>query len=312
VPAPAIARPVGVPLSKFDERCTAEHVTRGHDLAGKTMLVTGVTSGIGFETLRVLALRGAHVIGTARTLERARAACSSVSGRTTAIAMELTDYASVVAAARAVQSLGCPLDALICNAGVMGLRTLERVEGIEKQFATNHLGHFLLAVHLLGPIMAAPQGRIIVVSSGVLVWTRPNGIDWDNLSGERSYDPRRAYAQSKLANALFALELARRLNGTRATANVLHPGYVDTPLFRHFPLSLTGFRGILTARKKIPVPRGAATTCYLATAPELAQVSGHFFMACNPVVADPLARDTDMAARLWTVSEQLVRPYLDA
>jgi NAD(P)-dependent dehydrogenase (short-subunit alcohol dehydrogenase family) len=308
--APPPARPAGVPVGPFGAGSTALEVTEGLDLTGRTMLVTGVTSGVGLETMRVLALRGAHVIGTGRSLARAREACASVRGRTTPVALELTDFPSVVACAEAVLALGVPLDALVCNAGVMALRKLEQVAGIERQFATNHLGHFLLVHRLLAALQAAPQGRVVVVSSGVLGWSHPAGIEWDNLSGARDYDPNRAYGQSKLANALFALELARRFEGSAATANALHPGYVDTKLFRHYPWSLRGFHNLLPGSGKLTVAQGAATSCYVATAPALAGVSGQFFQDCNPVVPDARARDAAAAARLWGVSEGLVAAYL--
>lgn len=308
VPPPP-ERPEGVPVGPFDVNSTAEQVTEGLDLAGRTVLVTGVTSGVGLETMRVLAARGAHVLGTGRSIERARKACESVEGRTTPLALELTDYRSVIVCAAAVRALGVPIDVLICNAGVMALPKLEQVDGVERQFATNHLGHFLLVHRLRDLIAAAPQGRVVVVSSAVLGWAHPQGIEWDNLSGERDYDPNRNYGQSKLANALFSLELARRFAGTSATSNALHPGYVDTKLFRHYPLSLRGFNNVLDSGK-VTVAQGAATSCYVATAPALARVSGHFFRDCNPVVPDPRARDAAAAARLWDVSEQLLKRYL--
>ncbi len=307
---PAESRPADAPVGPFGPGSTATEVTEGLDLTGRTMLVTGVTSGVGLETMRVLALRGAHVIGTGRTLARARAACRAVQGRTTPLALELTDYPSVLACAEAVRALGVPLDALLCNAGVMALPKLEQVGGIERQFATNHLGHFLLVNRLLPAVQAAPQGRVVVVSSVALGWAAPGGIEWDNLSGSRGYAPERAYGQSKLANALFALELARRLEGSAATANALHPGYVDTKLFRHYPWSLRGARNLLRNPGKITVEQGAATSCYVATAPALAGVSGLFFEDCNPVTPDARALDRVAAARLWEVSEALLRPYL--
>jgi NAD(P)-dependent dehydrogenase (short-subunit alcohol dehydrogenase family) len=301
--------PPGVPVGPFGVDSTAEEVTEGIDLGGKTVLITGVTSGLGLETMRVLALRGAHVIGTGRTLEKARAACASVRGHTTPLVLELTDWPSVVACANAVRTMATSLDILVCNAGVMGLRTLEQVNGIERHFATNHLGHFLLTASLMDRLKVATQGRVVVVSSAAMAWADPQGIEWDNLSGDRHYDPRLAYGQSKLANALFSFGLAKRLADTPATSNALHPGYVDTNLFRHYPLSLKGYNGILTGNK-IPVEEGAATSCYVATAPALATVSGHFFRECNPVIPDPRATDADAADRLWQVSEQLLKPYL--
>ena len=302
-------RPDGVPLSGFDGSADAERVTEGIDLTGKTILVTGVTSGIGRETMRVLAMRGARVIGTGRTMDGARQACASVGGITVPLQLELTDYEGVVRCADRVRALGGSLDGLICNAGVMGLPRLEQIHGIEKHFATNHLGHFLLTNCLLETLVRTPGARILVVSSYVMSWSSPAGIEWDNLSGERLYHKDRAYGQSKLANALFALELARRLEGTHVTANSLEPGYVDTALFRNYPVSLNGFRGVLSS-EKMTVGQGAATSCYLATAPAVAAVSGFHFANCNPVIPVERARDPAAAARLWRVSSDLLARYL--
>ena len=181
--------PAGVPLSSFGYRSTAEEVTAGIDLSGKTALVTGCNSGIGYETMRVLALRGAHVYGTGRTLEKAQLACSSVAGITTPLAVELTDLDSVVSAASRVKADGTPLDIIICNAGIMELPELEQVNGIEKQFFVNHLGHFVLVNQLLEQLIAAPQGRVVTVSSGrATAAVPPGGIQIDNLSGEQDYD----------------------------------------------------------------------------------------------------------------------------
>jgi NAD(P)-dependent dehydrogenase (short-subunit alcohol dehydrogenase family) len=308
--APPVQRPAGVPLSPYTAESTAEEVTEGLDLAGRTVLITGVTSGIGLEAMRVLALRGAHVIGTGRTLDKAAAACASVPGRTTPLGLELTDFPSVVACADAVRALDTPVDAVICNAGVMALPELEQVSGLEKQFVTNHLGHFLLVNRLLDKVQAAPQGRVVVVSSSALKWADPAGIEWDNLSGERNYDAKRAYGQSKLANNLFTLELARRFEGTKATANCLNPGAVLTELQRHAPgWAVTLGRWLGPAFMKMPA-EGASTSVYLAAHPLVEQVSGHYFIDCNPVSAGGNTEDRAMAARLWEVSTELVRPYL--
>ena len=218
-------RPAGVPVGPFGSSSTAEEVTAGLDLSGKTALVTGATSGLGLETLRVLALRGAHVIATGRTLDKAQQACASVTGRTTPIALELERWDSVVAATDLVKALGMPIDMLICNAGIMALPKLEQVYGIEKHFVVNHLGHFILTNRLLPQVQAAAQGRVVVVSSLGYQWAPPAGIEFDNLSGERGYEPNKMYGQSKLANGLFSLELARRLrtSGSTATSNSVHP-----------------------------------------------------------------------------------------
>lgn len=303
--------PDGVPIGPFDADSTAEAVTAGLDLTGMTALVTGCNSGIGFETMRVLALRGAHVFGSGRTFEKARDACNSVAGRTTPVVLELTDLDSVVAAAGSVKGQTETLDMLICNAGVMEIQQLEQVDGIEKQFFVNHLGHFLLTHHLLDRVIAAPQGRVVNVSSGSAIRLAPeDGIEFDNLSGERGYDPGRAYGQSKLANVLFTLELAKRLEDTRATTNALRPGVILTNLGRHLPewqvwtLKYLGKPFIKT------IPQGAATTCYCATAPALSETSGYFFNHCNPHRPGGYTEDEAMAARLWRVSEELTAPYL--
>jgi NAD(P)-dependent dehydrogenase (short-subunit alcohol dehydrogenase family) len=306
-----VQRPAGVFVGPFGAKSTAEEVTAGLDLTGRTALVTGANSGLGQETMRVLALRGAHVVGTARTLDKAQEACAGVTGRTTPVALELTDFDSVVACATEVQRLGVPLDMLVCNAGVMEIPTLEQVRGIEKHFVTNHLGHFLLTSRLLPQVKAAPQGRVVVVSSGASIRSAPEaGIEFDNLSGERGYEPIRAYGHSKLANVLFALELSRRLQGTSATANSLQPGVIMTNLGRYLP-----WWQIVTAKLfgwafMKSLPEGAATQVYVATYPALATVTGQYFRDCNPIVPPGHLGDVAMAEKLWAVSEDLTGAWL--
>lgn len=291
------------PTSRFGSRTTAEEVVAGIDLRGKSVLITGCNSGLGYETMRVLALRGARVLGTARTARKGRDACSSVEGDALPFELELSDFDSVARCADDVAALDVPLDALICNAGVL-LPSRERVRGLEKHFVVNHLGHFVLVNRLLSLVTAAEQGRVVVVSS-VAHWSVSGpGIDFDALDGRGPYDPGLAYGQSKLANGLFAMELAHRLDGMRATSNALHPGIVDTNLFRHSDARVSGGGG----RKS--VAQGAATTCYLAAHPELAGISGEYFEDCNPAQPSPLMEDAALAARLWAVSEDLAGPYL--
>ncbi len=187
-------------------RQTAEQVTEGVDLNGKTALVTGINSGIGAETMRVLALRGATVIGTARSEEKAAQACAACPGDTLPLACELTDLTSVRSCVAAIGTR--PLDIVIANAGIMAPPSLEQVRGIEKQFATNHLGHFLLITSLLDNVQAAQHARIAIVSSAAHLRAPKGGIEFDNLSGEKGYSSWQAYGQSKLANVLFANERA--------------------------------------------------------------------------------------------------------
>lgn len=294
------------PRSAFPPDATAEQVTEGIDLSGKTVVVTGCNSGIGLETMRVLALRGAHVIGTARTRERGQEACASVRGQATPVVLELSDFDSVVACANEIRALDTPIDALVCNAGVL-LTELEQVRGLETQFVVNHLGHFILVNRLLERVTAAPQGRVVVVGSMAHRQVPPGGIQFDNLSGQGW--ERQAYGHSKLANGLFSLELAKRLRGTRATSNSLHPGVVATNIMRNMnftPPAGGGGGGFAFE----PPAQGAATSCYLASHPSLAGVSGLYFVDCNPAEQSDHQKDPALAARLWQVSEELTRPYL--
>lgn len=299
-----IARSADAPVSPFVATSTAEEVTAGLDLTGKTALVTGCNSGIGYETMRVLALRGAHVIGTGRTLERARDACDSVEGRTTPAVLELSDFESVVACAESVRGMGTPIDMLICNAGML-LRELRQVNGLEMQFVVNHLGHFLLVNRLLDEVVAAPQGRVVAVSSIAHRNSPAGGIQFDNLSGEGW--AKESYGHSKLANGLFSLELAGRLEGTAATSNSLHPGVIrETNITRNLPAAMGSVQGMPGKT----ISQGAATTCYVATYPELADVSGLYFDDCDAVTPGGYMEDREMARRLWAVSEELTGDYL--
>jgi NAD(P)-dependent dehydrogenase (short-subunit alcohol dehydrogenase family) len=303
---PAVPGRPNSPTSDFVKTSTAEEVTAGMDLSGMTALVTGCNSGLGLETMRVLALRGAHVIGAARTLAKAENACASVDGKTTPLVVELTDWPGIVDAGNQVAEMGVPIDMLILNAGIMALPDLHQAHGIELQFAVNHLGHFLLENRLHDQVVAAKAGRVVVVSSGAHRWAPAEGIQFDNLSGDKGYDPRQAYGQSKVANGLFSRELARRLADTSATSNSLHPGVIPTNLSRYQPdreydMSNPRFKTI---------PQGAATQCYVATSPILDGVTGYYFDNCNPAVPSEHMQDDQIAAKLWEVSAELVADYL--
>jgi len=290
--------------SGFGYGSTAEEVTAGLDLDGKTVLVTGCTSGLGREALRVLALRGARVLGAGRTLEKAAAACASVAGQLLPLACELSDPASVRGCIDAVRRTGLVLDAVVCNAGIMALPKLQQAYGIELQFFTNHVGHFILVTGLLDQL--AEDGRVVMLSSAAHQRAPREGIQLDNLSGERGYRPWVAYGQSKLANLLFAKELARRFRGTRRTANAVHPGVIRTALGRHMPslgnLAL-GLAGPLLLKS---VAQGAATEVYVAVHPGAAAISGSYFADCNVAVPRKDADDPALAARLWAASEEIV------
>ena len=305
----------GVPRSSFGADSTAEEVTAGVDLAGKLAVVTGCTSGIGFETMRVLAQRGAYVVGTSRSLERAQAACLRVPGTTTPLQLELSDWDSVASCANAVRSINLPLDILVCNAGYFGgSGERQLVNGVEKHFAINHLGHFVLVNRLAGRLYMADQGRVVVVGSRAGYTRAPEaGIEFDNLDGAIGYDDRRAYGHSKLANALFARHLGKLFRGTRITANALHPGVINTEIDRHMS-GMTQFAFSVASRLGYgkTVEQGAATSCYVATSPLLGSTSGKYFEDCNAVtvVGQGHIHDEAMAERLWRVSQDLTAGYL--
>lgn len=305
--------PPNIPLSEFGADSTAEEVTAGLDLTGNVALVTGCNSGIGFETMRVLALRGAHVIGTGRTLKKATDACAAVTGTTTPVELELSDFDSVVRCADAVRALDLPLDMLICNAGYVAGRKQQHAYGVDLTFVINHLGHFILVNRLLSQLRAAQQGRVVMVSSFAAVSQPPVAIEFDNLAFKGNYDFWHSYAHSKLANALFSLELAKRMKDTQVTSNALHPGVIKTNIVRNQAAILRWIFGIYADLFYKDIPQGAATSVYLASHPALQNVSGYFFADCNPVYASKPENNLynqTMAARLWQLSEELTKDYL--
>jgi NAD(P)-dependent dehydrogenase (short-subunit alcohol dehydrogenase family) len=287
----------------FGYATTAEEVTEGLDLDGRTILLTGCNSGIGHETLRVLAKRGAHVLGAARTIEKATRACDAVIGQATPVACELSEPASVEACVQRVRELGRPLDAIICNAGIMALPELRQKHGYELQFFTNHIGHFILVTSLLDQLAA--QGRVVVVASDAHKGAPREGIQFDNLSGEKAYGPWTSYGQSKLANILFANELARRLQGSGKTANSVHPGVIRTNLGRHMNPIARGALALGAPLVLKSTAQGAATQCYVAVHPSVQGVSGKYFADCNESSPTAQARNESMAAKLWEVSEKI-------
>ncbi len=290
--------------SGFGYNSTAEQVTEGLSLDGKTMLVTGCNSGLGHEAMRVLALRGARVIGTARTVEKAKEATGGVTGKTIPMACELSDPASVRACAEEVKRQGLRLDAIICNAGIMALPKLEKAHGYELQFFTNHIGHFLLVTSLLDQL--TESGRVVMLSSGAHTQAPKEGIELDNLDGSKGYAGWRNYGQSKLANILFAKELSRRFAGTKKTANAVHPGVIQTNLARHMNPVVGFVFGAFGPLLLKTIPQGAATEVFVATSPTLADVSGEYFANCNVTPPRADANDADLAKKLWDVSAKIV------
>jgi len=304
----------GVPLSSFDKDTTAEEATAGLNLNGKLAVVTGCTSGIGYETMRVLAMRGAFVVGTSRSLERAQEACKSVRGLTMPLRLDLGDFDIVAQCADVIRVLQRPVDMLICNAGYRGGgNERQLINGIEKHFVINHLGHFILVNRLMERLYVADQGRIVIVASRTAYTDAPDeGILFDDLGMAKTYSDALAYGQSKLANALFSLQLGQLLRGTRITSNALHPGVIKTDLDRNLSaVSRFAWQAYVKLKGKT-VEEGAATTCYVATSEQLGNISGRYFEDCNAVtiVGQGYMQSLAMAEQLLEKSIELTSDWL--
>ena len=291
---------------QFGARSTADQVLAGIDLSAKRIVVTGCSSGIGFETMNSLAANGAQVIGLARSPADAETACRKAGPSCTPVACDLADLGSVAAAAAAIRALNASLDAVITNAGIANLPTLQTKYGIEMQFLVNHIGHFAL-VNQIHDLVRNGTGRIVIVSSSAGIDQAPaEGIMFENLDGRRFYKPLAFYGQSKLANALFAKELSRRLSARGIAVNSLHPGATrSTGLNRNLTLPL---RIVLSAAQwfMTSAPQGAATQALLAAHPSVGGISGEYWANCRIAAGSPLLEDDGLAQRLWKVSEDIV------
>ncbi len=287
----------------FGHASTAEEACSGIDLTGKTVLITGVNSGLGYECARVLSNCGAHIIGVARDLEKAETACADFSGDCTPVACELAKPDSVHACVEQLKEKAPCIDVLLCNAGVMAMPTLQQSHGYELQFFTNHIGHFILVNGLID--LLADTGRVVILSSEGHKMAPKGGLQFDNLSGENSYGRWRAYGQSKLANILFAKALAKRFAGTNRVANAVHPGAIETNLGRHLTQSFSFISPLLNALFLKTVQQGAATSCYVAAHPDAAKISGEYFVDCNIAATSACGSDSELAEKLWQVSEEI-------
>ena len=302
--------------SAFGKKSTAEDVTAGLDLSGQNILITGVAAGLGREALRVLALRGANIIGLDRTLEAAQEACEAVSGRTTAMACDLANPNSIIACAAAIKKQVKTLDVILTNAGIMA-PPMTVIEGykqpLEIQFAVNFLGHFVLINHLLDLVKAAPKGRIAMVASeGYATAPKKTGIDFDNLDCAQGYNALREYGQSKLAVMLFSQEMARRLEGSAVTSNSIHPGVIRTNLASETESLVVKLISLFAGPWTRTIEQGAATHCFVAAHPSLDGVSGRHFGDSNQKEPKdhPLVTDAALAGKLWKKAEALAAVYL--
>jgi WW domain-containing oxidoreductase len=287
----------------FGSRSTADHVLAGIDLNGKRILVTGCNSGLGLETMNAFAANGAAVIGLARTLPAATTSCAQASPLCTPVAGDLTDLESIAGAVRTIREMGGPLDAVVANAGVANLPSLDTRYGIEMHFLANHIGHFAL-VNGIADLLRDNSGRIVIVSGSAGIEHAPReGIMFDNLDGHRFYDPSTFYGQSKLANALYAKELSRRLSGRGIAVNAVDPGAARTRIRK-------GYWARLFAKS---AAQAASTQALVAASPQVSGITGQYWSDCRIAAGSPLLEDGVLAKRLWDVSNDIVtrRPSRD-
>jgi retinol dehydrogenase 12 len=266
-------------------------------MSPRVVLVTGANTGIGRAAATLLARRGLTVVLASRDAERNAAAAEAIRDqaghdRVHAIGLDLGSFASVRRAADEFLALGLPLHVLVANAGVAG-RAGRTEDGFERTFGVNHLGHFLLTQLLLDRLIASAPARIVVVASHA--HHRPRGIDFEALKEPTRLPGLRAYQRSKLANVLFTVELARRLEGSGVVAYAVHPGVIASEIWRGIPAPI---RFVVT-RFMRSVEDGAAPIVHLATADDVGGISGDYFEDGRPRDPNPLALDEGLAAELW-------------
>jgi NAD(P)-dependent dehydrogenase (short-subunit alcohol dehydrogenase family) len=279
-------------------------------LAGRVCIVTGATSGVGKATALELARRGAVVGIVARDRERARATAEEIasagSGRPPAVFLaDLGRQRDVRRAADEILAHFPQIHVLVNNAGVVNLKRETTEDGIEAVFAVNHLAYFLLTVLLLDRLRASAPARIVNVASEAHKFVR--GLQFDDIGFEHNYKAMRVYGHSKLANLLFTQELARRLEGSGVTVNSVHPGAVASGLGKNNGRVAQTLIAFLAPFFRTP-EGGAATSIHVATAPELATVSGRYFKNCREARPAAFASDREAAGRLWELSEGLTSP----
>ncbi|KAK7118289.1 hypothetical protein R3I94_021952 [Phoxinus phoxinus] len=276
-------------------------------LDNKTVIITGANTGIGKETARDLARRGARVIMACRDLEKAESARGELmedSGNQNIVVkkLDLSDTKSIRAFAELINKEEKQVNILINNAGIMMCPYSKTADGFEMQFGVNHLGHFLLTYLLLDLLKKSTPSRIINVASVAHTW---GSIHLDDINSEKGYSPRRAYGQSKLANILCTRSLAKRLQGSGVTVYSLHPGVVQSELFRNLSKPVQIAVKVFSPFTKTTI-QGAQTTIYCAVEPELDNESGGYYSDCAPALCSREASDDEMAQKLWELSCQML------
>jgi len=308
--------------TQFNAKSTTDEVLSGVDLSGKRILVTGVSAGLGVETARALTVRGAQVVGTARDLDKARAATAHIPGLEL-VELDLASLASVRAAADALNAKGEQFDVVIANAGVMATPLGKTADGFETQFGTNHLGHFVF-VNRIAPLIRDGGRLVNLASSG----HRFADVDLDDPDFETTpYEPWVAYGRSKTANVLFAVEFDRRHKGRGVRAAAVHPGGIQTELSRHMTPemveSMLARIGNLRNEDGSPfefksIPQGAATSVWAGVVASADEVGGRYCEDCHVAGLTEVsgmdlsagvrayAIDPDRAKALWALSENMV------
>jgi NAD(P)-dependent dehydrogenase (short-subunit alcohol dehydrogenase family) len=274
---------------------------------GMDVVITGATDGIGKVTAREIAKLGASVTLVGRNAAKGDAVVRELKqavghDRVSFVQGDMATKKGVRAAAGAIKGRMKKIDVLLNNAGAMFQARGLTEDGVENTFALNHLGYFLFTAELLDLVKAAPAGRVVSVASAAHQGAK---LDLGDLQNAKAYSGWKAYGQSKLANIYFTYELARRLDGSRVTANCLHPGFVASRFGDNnggFFRMLIGFAKSVAA---ISEDEGAKTSVYLASSPEVAGVSGKYFDKCKAVSSSPVSYDENIARELWRVSEKL-------
>ncbi|KAF9165332.1 hypothetical protein DFQ26_000266 [Actinomortierella ambigua] len=305
------------------------------DLTGKVAIVTGANTGLGYATMVALAARGAHVFLACRSKERALEAIARAKSEITALAaltsssamevisvdpklefleLDLNDMNKSYRAAQEFLAKGLPLHILVNNSGIMNTPYALTADGVEQQFGVNHMGHFVFTLALLDRIKQSQPSRIVVLSSMGHELTVKSGIDFDTMNDEKASDPFTRYGRSKLANILFAQELAKRLAAEKVYVNVCHPGYVNSDLYRYGKETMgqaTAKVVALTTHCIAKTPKKAALTqLFLATSPEVEarDIRGRYFIPiAHEIRPHRWANDTKLQEQLWQYSEQLMR-----
>ena len=277
------------------------------NLQNKVCLITGATNGIGEEAAKQIALMGAEIVFIARNQTKAnqlKETIKSLTGReTTSIIADLSSQSEVKKAAEEFLSLNKPLHILLNNAGIMNTSRRETVDGLEEVFSVNHLAYYTLTLLLMDKLIACGPGRIVNVASGAHMFIKE--INFEDLQSEKEYKTMHVYGQSKLANILFTRELSNKVQGKGITVNCLHPGFVNTGIGSNNSPTLGRILMALARPFSRKTDKGAETSIFLCTSPEVEGLSGEYYVDCEVSKISGPAKSKDNAEKLWNISSKL-------